>query len=89
MKPTRVQEVIHSVIDTRWPLFLWGPPGVGKSSVVRQIADDKKIELLERSPPFSTPPTCAEYQPLKTDKQKMVPAILSSTRSRIQGHSVL
>ncbi len=47
MKPTRVQEVIHSVIDTRWPLFLWGPPGVGKSSVVRQIADDKKIELLD------------------------------------------
>jgi hypothetical protein len=47
VKPTRVQEVIHSVIETRWPLFLWGPPGVGKSSVVRQIAESKKLELID------------------------------------------
>ena len=47
MKPTRAQETIDSLIDTRWPVFIWGPPGVGKSSVVQKIARDKKLELLD------------------------------------------
>ena len=47
MKPSRIEEVVKSVIQTRWPVFLWGPPGVGKSSIVRSIAKQKKLELLD------------------------------------------
>ena len=47
MKPTRVQEVLEDIIETRWPAFIWGPPGVGKSSIVGQLAENKKRKLLD------------------------------------------
>ena len=37
MKPSRVKEVLGPLLENRWPVFLWGPPGVGKSSVVQQV----------------------------------------------------
>ena len=47
MKPTRVEEVLEHVLSTRWPAFVWGPPGVGKSSIIRKIAAKKKLDLLD------------------------------------------
>jgi hypothetical protein len=47
MKPTRVQEVLNDILSTRWSAFIWGPPGVGKSSIVREIAEKKKWKLLD------------------------------------------
>jgi hypothetical protein len=47
MKPSRVSEVIDHVLSTTWPAFIWGPPGVGKSSIVRQIAQKRKLQLLD------------------------------------------
>jgi len=29
------------------PLMLWGPPGVGKSSVVRQVAEQQNIDFID------------------------------------------
>ena len=46
MKPSRIEEVVKSVIQTRWPVFLWGPPYVGKSSIVRSIAKQKKVGTI-------------------------------------------
>ena len=47
MKPTRISEVITKLLATRWPVFIWGPPGVGKSSVVETIAKKQNFELLD------------------------------------------
>lgn len=47
MKPSRVSTVLGDLIQTNWPVFLWGPPGVGKSSIVRAIAAKKKLDLLD------------------------------------------
>ena len=47
MKPSRVAEVLGGLLETRWPVFLWGAPGVGKSSVVRQIADSRGLPLID------------------------------------------
>ena len=47
MKPTRISEVITELLATRWPVFIWGPPGVGKSSVVASIAKKQKLELFD------------------------------------------
>lgn len=35
------KEIMHSV-------FLWGPPGIGKSSVVRSVAENLNLELIDQ-----------------------------------------
>src|SRR5262249_20302995 len=47
MKPSRILEVIDSLFETRWPVFLWGPPGAGKSSIVRLAAERRELPLLD------------------------------------------
>ena len=47
MKPSRIQEVLTGLLAIRWPVFLWGPPGVGKSSIVRAIAKERKLALID------------------------------------------
>lgn len=29
------------------PIFLWGPPGVGKSDIIRQVAAEKGIKVID------------------------------------------
>ena len=29
------------------PVFLWGPPGVGKSDITREIAKEQGIEVID------------------------------------------
>lgn len=41
MKPSQVGSVITEVVQTGRNLFLWGPPGVGKSDLVRQAVEDR------------------------------------------------
>lgn len=36
-------------------LFLWGPPGIGKSSLVKQIARDKNLKLIDLRLPLLDP----------------------------------
>ena len=47
MKPSRVHEVLSNLVADDWPVFLWGPPGVGKSSVVAQLAREKELDLVD------------------------------------------
>ena len=47
MRPRDVSKVLSSLIPTRKPVYLWGSPGVGKSAVVRQAADRRKIKLID------------------------------------------
>lgn len=47
MKPTRLTNVLESLLSQRWPAFIWGPPGVGKSSIVRQIAKNRHLPVID------------------------------------------
>src|SRR5690349_20035546 len=47
MKPSRVLDVLSRLFETPWPVFLWGPPGVGKSSIVRQSALARGVPLID------------------------------------------
>ena len=55
MRPSRVNEVLTRLLSTRWPAFLWGPPGVGKSSVVRQVAAELGLPLVDIRAPLLDP----------------------------------
>ena len=40
MKPSLVKDEVCCAVRAGRPLFLWGPPGVGKSMIMRQVAGD-------------------------------------------------
>jgi MoxR-like ATPase len=42
-----LKEALIPLIESKIPTFIWGNPGVGKSSLVQQIADEKQIQFID------------------------------------------
>ena len=40
-------EAIRTCYKARRPLFIWGPPGTGKSAVARSVADEDGMEFID------------------------------------------
>src|SRR4051794_31474279 len=47
MRPTDITRALAALIPTRRPIYLWGSPGVGKSSLVRQAAESLSLDLVD------------------------------------------
>ena len=47
MKASNITKAIDKLIDAQLPVFVWGAPGIGKSSIVKQIAKEKDMEFLD------------------------------------------
>jgi hypothetical protein len=47
MKPSEVARALAALVPTGRPVYLWGPPGCGKSAVVRQAAASLKRDLVD------------------------------------------
>ena len=47
MKARQLIETLESLLDQPWAVFLWGPPGVGKSAVVRSVAEKHGLPVLD------------------------------------------
>lgn len=47
MKPSHIKYSLSAAIKARRPVFLWGPPGVGKSQVVAQVATAAGFDLID------------------------------------------
>lgn len=45
--PKAAKRSIQKAIQKRRPVFLWGPPGIGKSDIVKQIGEDTKREVID------------------------------------------
>jgi MoxR-like ATPase len=41
-------QVIHPIINARFPVLVRGRHGIGKSTIVYQLADDLKLPVVER-----------------------------------------
>ncbi len=49
MKASNIIHSLSALIDSKIPSFIWGATGIGKSSLVKKIASDRKIELIDLS----------------------------------------
>lgn len=47
MKVTQITGALKSLVKIKQPVFIWGPPGVGKSQVVSQTAEKMGLELVD------------------------------------------
>ena len=47
MKPHNLKTSLISLVRSQVPTFIWGSPGVGKSSVVRQVCEELKYEFID------------------------------------------
>ncbi len=47
MKSSNITKVVNKLIVQKLPVFIWGAPGIGKSSIVKQIAAKQGLEFLD------------------------------------------
>lgn len=47
MRPTQIAQALNVAIDAQRPAMLWGPPGVGKSELIEQIATQRDMEIRD------------------------------------------
>ena len=49
MSPSALKNYLTKLVEQQLSLsaMIWGPPGIGKSSIVRQIAEDHQLEFVD------------------------------------------
>ena len=47
VKPSVAKQLIKRCIQARRPVFLWGPPGIGKSEIIEQIAKEQDRPVID------------------------------------------
>lgn len=47
MKASELIRTLESMIEVKLPAFIWGPPGIGKSSIVKEIAQKSGLEFID------------------------------------------
>ncbi len=44
---SEARDIVERILETDIVPFLWGPPGVGKSSIIKQICEDRGWEMID------------------------------------------
>jgi hypothetical protein len=47
MKASEISSVVERLISKKLPVFIWGAPGIGKSSIVKQIAEKRALAFID------------------------------------------
>lgn len=47
MRASEITASLNALIEEKIPTFLWGPPGIGKSSIVKQISDAGEMGFID------------------------------------------
>lgn len=55
LDPTELREALTLMVDIRQPTFVWGPPGIGKSDIARQVAADLGMKHHDIRAPLYDP----------------------------------
>jgi hypothetical protein len=71
MAPNRAIRSIKSAMRKQRPVFLWGPPGVGKSDIVKQIGDNQGRRVIDVRLPLWEPTDIKGIPFYNTDRGTM------------------
>lgn len=71
MKPSSLRTTLPKLLAKQRPVFLWGAPGVGKSDVVKQVAEDGKLELRDVRLSLLDPIDLKGFPTIDTVKKQM------------------
>lgn len=88
MKASKLKNSLISLIDSKIPVFVWGNPGVGKSSLIRQIALAKDMEFIDLRLSLLDPTDLRGIPFFEADEKKAVwakPEFLPDTNSKAFG----
>lgn len=55
INPSRLKLAIQHAIKRKRPLFVWGPPGIGKSQIVAEVAQSQNRPLIDVRLPLMEP----------------------------------
>ena len=47
VSPNEAKAAIRKCIKKQRPVFMWGPPGIGKSDIVKQIGNEQEREVID------------------------------------------
>lgn len=47
MRPKQITQALNAAVGMQRPAFIWGPPGIGKSDLVAQVAAQNEMELRD------------------------------------------
>jgi len=47
IKPSELKASIVHLLDKKLSLFVWGAPGIGKSAVLKQVADENGMDFVD------------------------------------------
>lgn len=47
VSPNEAKRSIRKCVKIQRPVFMWGPPGIGKSDIVKQIGDEQAREVID------------------------------------------
>ena len=47
MRPAIIQKALSAAVSVQQPVFLWGSPGIGKSSIVKDVAKQLGMKLID------------------------------------------
>ncbi len=88
MKPSQVLNALqYTAIEKRRPVFLWGPPGAGKSDVVAQLAEKLKIGLVDKRLSQSDPTELKGYP--WPDQEKKIMSFFRDGELPTKGRGIL
>jgi len=88
MKASKLKNSLISLIDSKIPVFIWGNPGVGKSSLVRQIAENKSMKFIDLRLSLLDPTDLRGIPFFENETKKAVwakPEFLPDTNSEEEG----
>ena len=72
--PNEAKSALTHCIKLQRPIMMWGAPGIGKSDIVKQIADAQKREVVEIRLPLWEPTDSKGMPNYNAKENKMVGA---------------